>query len=151
MRLLFPVVLVVGVVVMLTSAVASLALSLLLPVVLVLAGVAMIASLRAIGAGIQVTRLGFVSLGAALGYVIDVFTLLFVWPDLEQDLRDSAFPALVARLHPAQFPSIQLARATGRLRVSAQPINASTEQPATQAMSVGFCSPRNNIHPAETM
>lgn len=106
MRFLFPVVLVVGVVVMLTSAVASLALSLMLPLILVLAGVAMIASLRAIGAGLQVTRLGFVSLGAALGYVVDVFTLLFVWPDLEQDLRDSAFPSLVARLHPAQFPEV---------------------------------------------
>jgi Zn-dependent protease with chaperone function len=105
-RVAFPVMLALSVLAMWLAALVALVVSLSIPVLLFVAGGALVVSLRGIGAGIELIRAGFATLGHAFGFLTEVFTLTFVWPDLEQELTDTPFPKLLTRLRAAQFPEV---------------------------------------------
>lgn len=103
MRLWFPLILLVAVVVLLVTALASLVLALAFPVLMVVGGAAVIMSLRGVGAGLELMRGGFQLLGHAFGYVGDVGALVFLRTEDERELADSLFPPLLVRVQAAQF------------------------------------------------
>jgi Zn-dependent protease with chaperone function len=122
-RFLFPLALLVGVAVLLTTSVAALLVALVVPVVLLLAGVGAIASLRGVGLGLQLMRGGFALLGRAFEFLGDVFALIFMRPEVEKDLADSEFPPLVERMPPAAFPEFHRLQREVAAAVGVKPID----------------------------
>jgi Zn-dependent protease with chaperone function len=103
-RILFPLLLLISILVLLTTAMVSAVLAVLAPIVLVLTGLVSIVGLRSFSLGLQLIRGGFGLLSTAINFLRDALRLVFVWPNVENELSDTQFPTLVARLSSPQFP-----------------------------------------------
>lgn len=123
MRILFPLALLTGVVVMLLTALASLALSLVVPLLLIAAGVALIASLRSVRAGIEIMRAGTLTMTHAFEFLGDVLRLLFVWPSVESELTDAQMPQLIVRMPSAQFTQLHFMQLEAARLLGKKPVD----------------------------